>query len=119
MDGLGRQMESHPIQDLLPFRLRGEEFRRLDIATEDRIGQRRRRLLGAVNHDLDLARSDLMDDLPDPGEVGMEEECLPYRLVVDRRVREPDLERAKVAFPDRESTADRTEPLRDPFHVIA
>src|SRR6266704_635652 len=112
-------MQSHPVQNLLPFGLRGEEFRRLDIATEDRIGQRRRRLLGAVDHDLDLARSDLVDDLPDPGEVGVEEQRLPNRLVVDRRVRESDLERAEVALADREPAADRPEALRDSFHVVA
>src|SRR3989454_3944959 len=119
VNGLGREVESHPIQDLLPLRLRREEFRRLDVAAEDRIGQRRRRLLGAVNHDLDLARSDLMDDLPDPGEVGVEEQRLPHRLVVDRRVREADLERPKVALADREASANRPEPLRDALHVIA
>src|SRR5436309_8104585 len=119
VNGLGREVESHPIQDLLPLRLRREEFRRLDVAAEDRIGQRRRRLLGAVNHDLDLARSDLMDDLPDPGEVGVEEQRLPHRLVVDRRVREADLERPKVALADCEAAANRAEPLRDSLHVIA
>src|SRR5881397_1366316 len=119
VNGLGREVEAHPIQDLLSLRLRGEEFRRLDVAAEDRIGQRRRRLLGAVNHDLDLARLDLMDDLPDTGEVGVEQERLPHRLVVDRRVREADLERPKVALADREAAANRPEPLRDALHVIA
>src|SRR3989454_9598104 len=119
VNGLGREVESHPIQDLLPFGLRGEEFRRLDVAAEDRIGQRCWRLLGAVNHDLDLARSDLMDDLPDPGEVGVEKQRLPNRLVVDRCVREADLERPEVALADREAAANRPEPLRDALHVIA
>src|SRR2546427_3225889 len=119
MDGLGRQMESHPIQDLLPFRLRGEEFRRLDIPAQDRIGQRGRGLFGPVNHDLDLARSDLVNDLSDPGEVRVEEERLPHRLVVDRCVRETDLERPEVTLADREPAADRPEPLRDALHVIA
>src|SRR3989454_2476723 len=119
VNGLGRQVESHPIQDLLPFGLRGEEFRRLDVAAEDRIGQRCRRLLGAVNHDLDLARSDLVDDLADPGEVRVEEERLSHGLVVDRRVREADLERPEVALADGEAAADRPEPLRDALHVIA
>src|SRR5438093_4335761 len=119
MHGLGRQVESHPIQNLLSLRLRGEEFRRLDVPTEDRIGQRCRRLFGPVNRDLDLARSDLPDDLPDPGEVRVEEEGLPHRLVVDGRVREADLERPEVALADREAPADRPEPLRDALHVIA
>src|SRR5438093_2258367 len=119
MHGLGRQVEAHPIQNLLSLRLRGEEFRRLDVPTEDRIGQRCRRLFGPVNRDLDLARSDLPDDLPDPGEVRVEEEGLPHRLVVDGRVREADLERSEVALADREAPADRPEPLRDALHVIA
>src|SRR5436309_2253433 len=119
MHGLGRQVESHPIEDLLPFRLRGEEFRRLDVPTQDRVGQRCRRLFGPVNRDLDLARSDLPDDLSDPGEVRVEEEGLPQRLVVDRRVRETDLERPEVALADREAAANRPEPLRDALHVIA
>src|SRR5438093_10211993 len=112
-------MQAHPVQELLSLRLRGEEFRRLDVAAEDRIGQRCWRLLGAVNHDLDLARSDLMDDLPDPGEVGVEKQRLPNRLVVDRCVREADLERPEVALADREAAANRPEPLRDALHVIA
>src|SRR5881628_798770 len=119
MHGLGRQVESHPIQDLLPFGLRGEQFRRLDVPTEDRIGQRCRRLFGPVNRDLDLARSDLVDDLSDPREVRVEEEGLPHRLVVDGRVRETDLERPEVALADREAAANRPEPLRDALHVIA
>src|SRR3989442_5501433 len=119
MHGLGRQVESHPVQDLLPFRLRGEQFRRIDVAAEDRIGQRRRRLVGAMNHDLDLARSDLVDNFPDSGEVRVEEEGLPHRLVVDWRVREADLERSQVAFADREGAANRSEPLRDALHVVA
>src|SRR2546425_4964248 len=119
MHGLGRQVESHPIQDLLPLRFRREEFRSLDVAAEDRIGQGRRRLLGAVDHDLDLARSDLPDDLSDPCEVRVEEERLPHRLVVDRRVREADLERPEVALADSEASADRAEPFRDGLHVIA
>src|SRR3989449_1069554 len=119
MHRLGRQVESHPIQDLLPLRFRGEEFRRLDVPTEDRIGQRCRRLFGPVNDDFDLARSDPLDDLPDSGEVRVEQERLPHRLVVDGRVRETDLERPKIAFADRETAANRPEPLRDALHVIA
>src|SRR5438093_5312243 len=111
-------METHPLQDLLSFGLGGEEFRYLHVPAEDRIRQRRWRLLGSMNHDLDLARSNLPDDLPDPREVRVKQERLPHRLVVDRRVREADLERPQVALADREPAADRPEPLRDPFHVI-
>src|SRR5437899_3691121 len=60
-----------------------------------------------------------MDDLPDPGEVRVEEERLPHGLVVDRRVREADLERPEVALADREAATNRPEPLRDALHVIA
>src|SRR5437867_8739183 len=119
VNGLGREVETHPVQDLLTLRLRGEELGRLDIPTEDGVRQRRRRLLGAVNHDLDLARSNLPDNLADPREVRVEQERLPHGLVVDRRVREANLERPEVAFADRQPTADRTEPLRYPFHVVA
>src|SRR2546425_8268137 len=119
MHGLGRQVESHPVQDLLPLRLRGEEFGRLDVAAEDRIGQRCRRLIGPVNHNLNLARSNLVDDLPDPCEVRMEQERLPNRLVVDRRVREADLERPEASFADPEAAADSAETLREGPHVIA
>src|SRR5438094_201359 len=111
-------MESHSVRNLLSLCLRREEFRCLDVATEDRVGERCRRLLGPMNHDLDLARSNLPDNLPDPREVSMEQEGLPYRLVVYRRVREANLERPQVALADREPAADRPEPLRDPFHVI-
>src|SRR2546427_12459554 len=112
-------MEAHPIQNLLSLRLRREEFRRLDVPTEDRIGQRCRRLFGPVNRDLDLARSNLPDDLSDPREVRVEEERLSHRLVVDGRVRETDLERPEVALADREAAANRPKPLRDALHVIA
>ena len=99
--GLGRQVETHPVQDLLTLRLRGEELGRLDITAENWIRERRRRLLGSVNHDLDLARSDFPDNLADPGEVRVEQERLPHRLVIDWRVREANLERPEVAFADR------------------
>src|SRR2546427_3769163 len=112
-------MESHPVQDLLSLGLGGEELGRLDVATEDGVRQRRRRFIRAVNHDLDFTRSDLPDDLPDPGEVRVEQERLPHGLVVDRRVREANLERPQVALADREPAADRPEPLRNPFHVMA
>src|SRR3989442_309217 len=69
MHRLGGEMESHPVQDLLPFGLGGEEFGRLDVAAEDRIRQRRWCLLGAVNDDFDFARLNLPDDLPGPSEV--------------------------------------------------
>src|SRR2546426_5222714 len=118
VNGLGREVETHPVQDLLTLRLRGEELGRLDITAENWIRQRRRGLLGAVNHDLDLARSNLPDNLADPREVRMEQERLPHGLVVDRRVRETDLEGPQVALADREATADRAKPLRDPLHVV-
>src|SRR6266705_367491 len=60
-----------------------------------------------------------MDDLSNPPEVRVEEERLPHRLVVDRCVREADLERPEVALADREAAANRPEPLRDALHVIA
>src|SRR2546428_3366238 len=92
MHRLGGEMESHPVQDLLPFGLGGEEFGRLDVAAEDRIRQRRWCLLGAVNDDFDLARLNLPDDLPDPREVRMKQERLPHGFVVDRRGRVTDLQ---------------------------
>src|SRR5207247_6930039 len=90
VNGLGREVEAHPVQDLLTLRLRGEELGRLDITAENWIRERRRRLFGAVNHDLDLARSNLPDNLTHAREVRVEKERLPHRLVVDRRVREAD-----------------------------
>src|SRR5436189_243958 len=59
------------------------------------------------------------DNLADPGEVRVEQEHLPHRLVVDRRVREANLKRPEVAFADREPAADCPEPLRNCFHVVA
>src|SRR2546428_12540203 len=92
MHRLGGEMESHPVQDLLPFGLGGEEFGRLDVAAEDRIRQRRWCLLGAGNDDFDLARLNLPDDLPDPPEVRMKQKRLPPGLLVDRRGRVTDLQ---------------------------
>src|SRR3989449_6146809 len=119
MDGLGRQMESHPVQDFLPLRFWGEEFRRLDVASEDRIGERGRRLVGSMNDHLDLTGPDLLDNLPDAREVRVEQEHLSHRLIVDRGVREPNLEGPQIAFTNRQTAADCAEPLRDRLHVIA
>src|SRR5467141_2690986 len=98
MHRFGRQVKPHAVEDLLAFRFRGEELWRLDIPTEDWVGERRRRLLGSMNDDLNRTGSNLVDAFPDTSEVRVEEERLPNGLVVDRRVREADLEGSKVAF---------------------
>src|SRR6266571_489908 len=90
---LRRQVQSHAVQDLLPLRFRREELRRLNVPPQDRIRKGRRGLLGAMDDQLDLTRTNLLHNLPHAREVGVEEERLPHRLVVDRRVREADLER--------------------------
>src|SRR5438552_2744486 len=51
-----------------------------------------------MNHDLDLPQSDLLDDISDPGEVRVEQKRLSHGFVVDRRVRESDLEGPEVAL---------------------
>src|SRR3989449_6873192 len=112
-------METHAVQDLLPLRLRRKQLRSLHVSSEDRIRKRGRRLVGSVNHHLDVTRSDLPDNLPDPREVRVEQERLANRLVIDRGLREPDLEGPQVALADRQAAADRAEPLRDRLHVIA
>src|SRR5256712_1818576 len=112
-------METHAVQDLLPLRLRRKQLRSLHVASEDRIRKRGRRLVGSVNDDLDVTRPDLPDNLPDAGKVRMEQERLSHGLIVDRGVREPDLEGSQIAFTNRQAAADRAEPLRDRLHVIA
>src|SRR6266508_1348576 len=112
------QVEAHPVQDLPPLRFRREELRRLDVPPEDRIREGRRRLLGSADDDLDLTSTNLLHDLAHAREVRVEQERLPHRLVVDRRVREADLERPQVALADREPAADRAESLRNRLHVI-
>src|SRR2546422_6496067 len=112
-------METHAVQNLLPLRLRGKQLRSLHVASEDRIRKRGRRLVGSVNDDLDVARSDLPDNLPDARESRGEQERLASRLVIDRGVREPKLEGPQVAFTNRQAAADCAEPLRDRLHVIA
>src|SRR6266487_4551583 len=72
-----------------------------------------------MDDDLDLTGTNLLHDLPHAREIRVEQERLPHGLVVDRRVREADLERPQVALADREPAADRAEPLRDPLHVVA
>src|SRR2546428_3492805 len=81
MNGLRRQVQTHPVQDLLPLRFRGEELRRLHIPPQNRIREGRWRLLGAMDDDLDLARTNLLHDLPHAREVRVEQERLPHRLV--------------------------------------
>src|SRR2546423_11519848 len=108
-----RQMEPHPIEDLVPLRLRGEELGCLDVPTEDRIRQRSRGLFGSMDDDFDFSGPDLVDDLAHPVEVRMEQERLPHRLIVDRRVREANLEGPQVSLADREPATDRPEALRD------
>src|SRR2546422_11070834 len=112
-------METHAVQDLLPLRLRGKQLRSLHVASEDRIRKRGRRLVGSVNDDLDVTRPDLPDNLPDAREVRMEQERLSHRLIVDRGVREPDLEGPQIAFTNRQAAAHRAETLRDRLHVRA
>src|SRR5437879_13921113 len=85
-------MESHPIQDLLPFRLGGEELGSLDVAAEDRIRQRRRGLLGPVDDDFDFPGPDLLHDISDPVEIGMTHDPLPNRRVAARTFSEADIE---------------------------
>src|SRR5437867_10345380 len=84
---LGRQVEPHPVQDLLSFRLRGEELGRLDVPSEDRIRERRRSLFGPMDNDPDFTGANLLHDVPHAREVRVEQERLPYGFVVDRRVR--------------------------------
>src|SRR5207302_10260348 len=72
-----------------------------------------------MDDDFDVSRPDLMDDLADAVEVGMEQERLPHGLVVDRRIREANLEGPQITFADRQATSNRPEPLRDPLHVVA
>src|SRR5947209_8531544 len=104
-------METHPIQDLLSFGLGGEEFGSLDVAAEDRIRQRRRGLLGPVDDDFDFPGPDLLHDISDPVEIGMEQERLANRLVVDRRIGEADLEGPQVSLADCETAANCPEAL--------
>src|SRR5438309_11080430 len=104
-------MESHPIQDLLPFRLGGEELGSLDVAAEDRIRERRRGLLRPVDDDFDFPGPDLLHDISDAVEIGVEQERLANRLVVDRRIREADLEGPQVSLADRETAANCPEAL--------
>src|SRR3989442_2408936 len=61
----------------------------------------------------------LLDNLPNAREVRMEQERLSHRLIVDRGVREPNLEGPQIAFTNRQTAADRAEPLRDRLHVVA
>src|SRR5207247_9177224 len=91
----------------------------LDVPAKDRIRQRSRGLFGPVDDDFDFSPPDLMDDLADAVEVGVEQERLPHGLVVDRRVRETNLEGPQVSFADRQATSNRPEALRDPLHVVA
>src|SRR2546422_2073833 len=112
-------MKSHPIQDLLPLRLRGEELGSLDVAAEDRIRERRRGLLRPVDDDLDLAGPDLLHNVSDAIEIGVEQERLANRLVVDRRIGEANLEGPQVSLADRETAANGPEALGNPFHVVA
>jgi len=65
--------------------------------------------------DVRFPRPDLADDLAGPGRSRMEQERLPHGLVVDRRVREANLERPQVSFADREPAADRPKAFRNPF----
>src|SRR2546425_1823198 len=112
-------MEAHPVQDLLPLRLRRKQLRSLHVASEDRIRKRGRRLIGSMNDDLDVTRPNLLNNLPDAREVRVEQERLSHRLIVDRGVCEPNLEGPQIAFTNRQTAADCAEPLRDRLHVIA
>ena len=71
VDRLRRKIQPHPVQDLVPFRLRGKEFGRLDIPAEDRIGKGGRRLLRPMDDDLHLPLPNLPHDLPHSIEVRM------------------------------------------------
>src|SRR5712691_6597836 len=99
-------MEPHAIQDLLSFCFGREELGRLDVATENRVCERRRRLLRSVDDDLDLPRPDPLHNVSDAVEIGVEEQCLANRLVVDRRICEADLEGPQVSLADRETAAN-------------
>src|SRR3989441_3697075 len=72
-----------------------------------------------MNDDLDVTRPNLLDNLPDAREVRVEQEHLSHRLIVDRGVREPNLEGPQIAFTNRQTAADCAEPLRDRLHVVA
>src|SRR5213594_264113 len=112
-------MKSHPIQDLLSFRLGGEELGSLDVAAEDRIRERRRGLLRPVDDDFDFPGPDLLRNVSDAVEIGVEQERLANRLVVDRRICEADFEGSQISLADRETTANCPKALCDPFHVVA
>src|SRR2546428_1632872 len=112
-------METHPVQDLLPLRLRRKQLRSLPVASEDRIRKRGRRLIGSMNDHLDLSGPNVLDNPPDAREVRVEQERLSHRLIVDWGVREPNLEGPQIAFTNRQTAADCAEPLRDRLHVIA
>src|SRR5947208_3164541 len=92
VDRLRREVKAHSIEDFLPLRLRGEELRCLHVPTEDRIRQRSGGLLRPMNDDLDFSPSNLVNDLADSVEVRVEQEGLSDGLVVNRRVREADLQ---------------------------
>src|SRR5437016_3328608 len=72
-----------------------------------------------MDDDLDVSCPNLVNDFADAVEVGVEQERLPDGLVVDRSVREANLERPEVSFADRQAASNRPEALRDSFHVVA
>src|SRR5947207_13484458 len=119
VDRLRREVKAHSIEDFLPLRLRGDELRYLHVPTEDRIRERSAGRLRPMNDDLDFSRANLVNDLADSVEICVEQEGLSDRLVVDRRVREANLQGPQVSLADGQAAADRSEPLRDPLHVIS
>src|SRR3989442_11837075 len=98
-------MKSHPIQDLLSFRLGGEEFGSLDVAAEDRIRERRRGLLRPADDDFDFPGPDLLHNVSHAVEIGVEHERLADRLVVDRRISVTDFARTQISLADPDTTA--------------
>ena len=91
VDRLRREVKAHSIEDFLAFCLRRKEFGRLHVTTKNRIREGGGCLHRAMDDDLDLPGTNLVNDLADSVKVCMEQESLPDRLVVDRRVREANL----------------------------